>query len=475
FHVLQAVSPHTEALDVGFPPHGWQEGYHGQIFWDDVLVFPVLAVRFPNLARALLLYRYRRLEDARREARRAGYRGAMFSWRSTGSGQDATPKYQLNLVSGRFMRDHTTLERHIGAAIAFNIWHYYLATGDRDFIREQGAEMLFEIARFWASIARLNPDHGRYEIRGVIGPDEFHDAYPATAELGIDNNSYTNVMAAWTLQRAIDVFTDLPASHRETLCRLLNLNAAEISLWDNISRSIRVVFHDDGIISQFEGYERLQEADLREFRRSHPGERADWALEAKRDDVNAYQITKQADVLMLYHLLPGEELRAILSRLGYEVDQEQLRRTAAYYAARTTHDSSLSRVAHAGALARLDPAQSWRFFLQSLQPDMEPCNSSTSEEGLHLGAMAGSIDVIQRHYLGLGFELDAIRLDPAPPPELGPVKLTFEYRQDDFTLEWTGSCLKIAASPDNRVITRIRHQRRSQMLAPAAEIVCGTD
>jgi trehalose/maltose hydrolase-like predicted phosphorylase len=475
FHILQTISPHTEALDVGFPPHGWQEGYHGQIFWDDVLIFPALSVRFPHLARALLLYRYRRLEDARREARRAGYRGAMFPWRSAGSGQDATPRYQLNLISGRFMRDHTRLQRHIGAAIAFNIWHYYLATGDRDFIREQGAEMLFEIARFWASIARLNPDCGRYEICGVIGPDEFHDAYPRADGLGINNNAYTNVMAAWTLWRALDLLADLPAAHRDALCRHLHLDAAELALWDEISRRMRVVFHDDGIISQFEGYERLKEPDLGQLNRNYPGERADWVLEAKGDDVNSYQITKQADALMLYHLLPGEELCAILRRLGYGLGPEQLRRTAAYYSARTTHDSSLSRVVHAGALARLNPAQSWHFFLQSLQPDMEPCNSSTSEEGLHLGAMAGSIDVIQRHYLGLGFELDAIKLDPAPPSKLGPVKLAFEYRQEDFTLEWTGSRLKIAASPDNRTSARVRHHGRYEILPPAAEIVCTAD
>jgi trehalose/maltose hydrolase-like predicted phosphorylase len=472
FHVLQTVSPHSADLDVGFPPHGWQEGYHGQIFWDDVLVFPSLCVRFPSLARALLLYRYRRLEDARRAARSCGYRGAMFPWRSASSGQEAAPRYQLNLLSGRWMEDHTRLERHVGAAIAFNIWQYYLATGDRDFMREHGTEMLLEIARFWVSIAWWSPDCRRYEIRGVIGPDEFHDAYPGSAKFGIDNNAYTNVMAAWTLCRALELLADLPAPHRDALCRHQHLDAAELALWDDVSRRLRLVFHDDGVIRQFEGYEQLRQVDPELLTSSHPGERADWVLEAQGDDVNAYQITKQADVLMLYHLLPGEELCAILRRLGYDLSRDQLKRTAAFYAGRTTHDSSLSRVVHAGALARLDPAQSWRFFLQSLQADMEPCNSSTSEEGLHLGAMAGSIDVIQRHYLGLGFELDAIKLDPAPPPEFGPVRLAFEYRQGDFALEWTGSLLKVAASPSNRASVTVRHRGRSEMLAPGKEIVC---
>jgi trehalose/maltose hydrolase-like predicted phosphorylase len=475
FHVLQTVSPHSADLDVGFPPHGWQEGYHGQIFWDDVLVFPALSVRFPNLARALLLYRYRRLEDARRAARCCGFRGAMFPWRSTNTGEEAAPSYQLNLLSGRWMEDHTRLERHIGAAIAYNIWQYYSATGDRDFMREQGAEMLIEIARFWVSIARFHPDYHRYEIKGVMGPDEFHDAYPESAEFGIDNNAYTNVMAAWTLARALEVLADLPTRHRDATYRQHRLDDAELAMWDDISRRLRLVFHEDGVISQFEGYEHLRGVDLEQLTIAHPGERADWVLEAQSDDANAYQITKQADVLMLYHLLPGEELCAILRRLEYDLSQDQLKRTADYYSARTTHDSSLSRVAHAGALARLDPDQSWRFFLQSLQPDMEPCNSSTSEEGLHLGAMAGSIDVIQRHYLGLGFDLEAIKLDPALPRELGPVKLAFEYRQDDFTLEWTGSVLKITASPSNRATATVRHHGQSELLAPGTELLCSAD
>jgi len=343
----------------------------------------------------------------------------MFPWRSASTGAEVTATLQLNLLSCHWMRDNTRLQRHGGAAIAYNIWQYYLATGDGDFLSDYGAEMLLETARFWASIARFNPEYGRYDIRGVMGPDEFHDAYPGAKEPGIDNNAYTNAMAAWTLCRALEVLDYLPAKRRDQLIEFLQLDAAEPRLWDDVSRRMRLVFHDNGIISQFEGYEQLKELDLDKLAKKHPGERADWALEAQCDDANAYRIAKQADALLLYYLLPGDELRTILTHLGYDLSRDQLTRTADYYLARTTHDSSLSRIAHAGAFARLDPAMSWRLFCQSLRPDAEPCNSATSEEGLHLSAMAGSIDVIQRHYLGLGFEPDAIKLDPAPPPELG--------------------------------------------------------
>lgn len=466
FHLLQTLSPHSASLDVGFPPHGWQEGYLGQIFWDDVLVFPYLVASFPGIARAILRYRCRRLGEARRAARQEGCRGAMFPWRSAGTGEEVTPKFRLNLLSGRWMRDDTRLQRHVGAAIAYDVWQYFAATGDRDFIEECGAEVLFEIARFWASLARFDRKSGRYDIRGVIGPDEFHDAYPGADKPGIHNNAYTNVMAAWTLCRALDLLERLRPACRDGLCRRLEIDSAEVSLWDSVSRRLRVSFHADGVISQFEGYDRLMPLNLGRLAKTHPGERADWVLEAQGDDVRRYQVAKQADVLMLLYMLPGDELARMLARLDYAVDDAQLRRTADFYAARTTHDSSLSRVAHAGALARIEPAQSWRFFCAALRVDEEPCNSATSDEGLHLGAMAGSIDVIQRHYLGLRFELDGIRLDPAPPPQLGPVALTFRYRGDMFRLRWSGSALSLEAEAGNRTAATVFREDRSARLPP---------
>src|SRR5207302_4928064 len=119
-----------------------------------------------------------------------------------------------------------------------------------------GAELLVEIARFWASIARLDPRHGRYEIKGVIGPDEYQIAYPGAAAPGIDNNAYTNVMAVWTLCRAREALDRLSAHRCGELVRYLDLRDDELAHWDDVSRRMRIVFQDDGAISQFEGFER---------------------------------------------------------------------------------------------------------------------------------------------------------------------------------------------------------------------------
>ena len=229
FHVLQTISPLSIGRDTGFPARGWQEAYRGQIFWDEIFVFPFLNLRFPELARTLLLYRYNRLDQARRAARRCGLRGAMFPWRSAGTGEEATPSFQLNLLTGTWSPDHTRLQRHIGAAIAYNVWQYFLATGDTGFLAAYGAEMILEIARFWASLARFDPASGRHDILGVIGPDEYHNAYPGAAAPGLDNNAYTNVMAVWTLCRALEVLDHLPQASRAALRARLDLSDAEFA------------------------------------------------------------------------------------------------------------------------------------------------------------------------------------------------------------------------------------------------------
>ena len=149
-------------------------------------------------------------------------------------------------------------QRHVNAAIFYNIWHYFQATQDLVFMRGYGAEIMLEIARFWASIAHFNPERDRYEIHGVMGPDEFHEKYPGAEDGGLRNNAYTNVMVAWLCGVAQDVLSLLPATRAAALRDRLGLDAGELRTWENMSRRMFVPFHGDGIISQFEGYEELR-------------------------------------------------------------------------------------------------------------------------------------------------------------------------------------------------------------------------
>src|SRR5262245_45651562 len=258
FHLLQAVSLNSIGPDIGVPPRGWTgEAYQGHIFWDELFIFPFLNYRVPEITRSLLLYRYRRLSEARVAARRAGFQGAMFPWQSGSDGQEETQELNLNPRSHRWVPDNSYLQRHVGSAIAYNVWQYFQVTHDVEFLQCYGAELLLEIARFWSSLACCNDARGRYEIRGVIGPDEFHEGYPGAPTPGLNNNAYTNLMAVWVVCRALEVLDLLPAMRRAELMTQLGLSADEFARWDDISRRMYLPFHGDGIISQLEGYDKL--------------------------------------------------------------------------------------------------------------------------------------------------------------------------------------------------------------------------
>ncbi|MFI1523812.1 glycoside hydrolase family 65 protein [Kitasatospora cineracea] len=429
FHLLQTYSEHSADLDVGLPARGLHgEAYRGHVFWDELFVLRVLDLHFPELTRAALRYRHRRLDAARRAARAEGRRGAGYPWQSADDGREESARIHLNPLSGRWLPDHSHLQRHVGSAVAYNVWQYYQATGDRDFLAEAGAETLVEIARYWASAAEYAPSRQRWSIRGVLGPDEYHDAYPWADRPGLDDNAYTNVLASWVLARAADALDALPARRRAELTETLALDTAEPDRWQEIGRHLHVPLHD-GVISQFDGYEHLAELDWDAYRRHYPDlRRLDRILEAEGDSANRYRVSKQADALMLWYLFSAREVRDLLRRLGHPAGHELMRRTVSYYLRRTVHGSTLSSVVHAWVLTRCDRRASWRHFRDALTADLRDSQGGTTREGVHLGAMAGAVDLLQRCYTGLELREDALWLDPRLPSALGSLTMDLRYR-----------------------------------------------
>ncbi|MCZ4602722.1 glycoside hydrolase family 65 protein [Streptomyces sp. Lzd4kr] len=429
FHVLQTLSPHTADLDVGVPARGLHgEAYRGHVFWDELFVLPYLNLHFPEVSRALLTYRHRRLERARSTARKAGRAGAMYPWQSGSDGREETQELHLNPRSGRWLPDHSRLQHHVGSAIAHNVWQYCEASGDTEFLHTKGAEMLLEIARFWADTATYDETMRRYRIRGVVGPDEYHDGYPDADRPGLDDNAYTNVTAAWVLARAIDLMTTLPEPRRRELTERIGFDGGELELWEDVSRSLYVPFHD-GVISQFDGYGELAELDWEAYTKRYADiRRLDRILEAEGDTVNRYKASKQADVLMLGYLFPPATLHALLARLGHTLDDDDWHRTVDYYLARTSHGSTLSGLVHGWVLARVRRAEAWTFVQEALKGDIADLQGGTTGEGIHLGAMAGTLDVVQRGLTGLETRGGALWLDPVPMPELAEYDFVLRYR-----------------------------------------------
>ncbi len=449
FHLLESASMHSLDIDVGMPSRGWHgEAYRGHIFWDELIIFPFLIYRVPQIARTLLMYRYRRLKEARKAAYKLGYKGAMYPWQSGSNGREESQKVHLNPVSGHWVRDNTHLQRHINAAIVYNIWQYYQVTCDLEFLSFYGAEIILEIARFWASIATYNKKLDRYEILGVVGPDEYHDSYPGAKSLGVNNNAYTNVMAVFVLNRAIKLFELLPEQQWKELCERLDINEAEKVRWKEISHKMLVVFHDDGIISQFEGYEHLDELDWERYHKKYGNiQRLDRILEAEGDTTNRYKVSKQADVLMLFYLFSSEELSQLFSQLGYSFEYETIPKNIDYYLKRTSNGSSLSWIIHSWVAARRDRKRSWELFNQALKTDVADIQGGTTPEGIHLGAMSGCVDMVQRCYTGLECRGNILRFNPVFPEELKRISLHLHYRGHWFDLDITADKLKIEALP----------------------------
>lgn len=450
FHLLQTVSPNSLGLDLGVPARGWTgEAYQGHVFWDELFIFPFFNHRMPEITRTLLMYRYRRLGEARVAAAAAGYKGAMFPWQSGSNGQEETQAFNLNPRSQRWVRDNSYLQRHVGSAIAFNAWQYFQVTRDVEFLEFYGAELILDIARFWSSIATFNDRFGRYEICGVMGPDEFHDGYPDSPTPGLDNNAYTNVMAVWVLCRALDVLEQLSDIRRAELTAQLDLNAEEIARWRDISHKMLVPFHDTAIISQFDGYENLRELHWDDYRRRYGNiQRLDLILEAEGDSANRYKLSKQADVLMLFYLFSAEELRELFGRLSYPFEYDTIPRNIAYYAGRSSHGSTLCRVAHAWVLARSDRPRAIEFFAQALQSDVIDVQQGTTAEGVHLGAMAGTVDLMQRVSTGIEVRGDVLRLNPELPQEVKRIDTRIRYRGHSLDLRLTRDSLRVRGNDD---------------------------
>ncbi|MFC9279830.1 glycoside hydrolase family 65 protein [Streptomyces collinus] len=429
FHVLQTLSPHTADLDVGVPARGLHgEAYRGHVFWDELFVLPYLNLHLPEVSRALLHYRYRRLDAARHAAREAGLRGALYPWQSGSDGREETQRLHLNPRSGRWLPDHTRLQRHVGSAVAYNVWQYCEATGDTGFLHTEGAEMLLLIARLWADSAVYDEHLGRHRIRGVVGPDEYHDAYPDADRPGLDDNAYTNVTAAWVLARALDLLRVLPEPRRRELTEQIGLDGDEAARWEEVSRTLHVPFHD-GVISQFEGYGDLAELDWHGYRARYGDiRRLDRILEAEGDTVNRYKASKQADVLMLGYLFAPDELRSLFTRLGHRLDDDTWSATVDHYLHRTSHGSTLSGLVHGWILARARRTDAWGFVQEALRGDIADVQGGTTGEGIHLGAMAGTLDLVQRCLTGLETRDGKLWLDPVHLPELSSYGFSLRYR-----------------------------------------------
>ena len=386
-------------------------GYRGHVFWDgDVFVLPFLAATHPPAARAMLEYRLRRLPAARAAARKLERAGARFPWESAATGEDVTPRL-ARMPNGGIVPIRTgDLEEHITADVAWAAACYLDWTGDASF-EPHARGLLLETARYWAARIRLDAD-GRAHIYGVIGPDEYHEP--------VDDNAFTNVMARWNLRRAA-ALTGEPER-----ARWLRLADALVDGYDP----------NTGLYEEFAGFFGLEPLVIADVAPRRPIA-ADVLLGADR--VAAAQVIKQADVLMMHHLVPQE---VAPGSLGPNLD---------FYEPRTAHGSSLSPAVHAALFPRAGRPEEAMAPLQiAARLDLDDLTATTGS-GIHLATMGGVWQALSMGFAGVRPDDGALAVDPRLPEAWNAIDLRLRFRGVPLRLRAEHERLTIDADSPVRI------------------------
>ncbi|MDA2926847.1 beta-phosphoglucomutase family hydrolase [Acidobacteria bacterium AH-259-G07] len=448
YHLLVTASPHNRGIDAGIPARGLHgEAYRGHIFWDELFILPFFNLHFPEITRAHLLFRYKRLDAARKHARQNGYKGAMYPWQTANDGSEETPIIHYNPKDGTWGPDLSRRQRHVSIGVFYSVWKYVSDTGDRKFLEDYGAEMMLEIARFWASIACLDENTRRYHIEGVMGPDEFHEKLPDAEEHGLKDNAYTNVMVVWLLVKALELLDRIPEKKLEELKNKTGFEVAETKKWKEMTKRMNISWLDRKIISPFDGYMDLKELDWDYYREKYGNvRRMDRLLKAEGDSPDSYKVAKQADVLMMFYLLAPEEVTHILTQLGYRVDDalELLKDNYEYYEKRTSHGSTLSKVVHGVISSYIDAGgQAWNWFMEAMESDIFDTQGGTTIEGIHCGVMAATLDLITRYFAGIRLSGKMPEINPHMPERWINLAFKICHRNTWYGLEFTKQYVKV--------------------------------
>ena len=438
FHIRQAAQHGAnQFLDASVGSRGLTgEGYRGHIFWDEIFVLPYYAANEPETARDLLLYRINRLTAAQENAKVDGEIGAMFPWQSGLIGDEQAQFVHLNTVNNEWEPDNSRRQRHVSLAIVYNLWIYLQLTDDESILTDGGLDLLVETTKFWLNKAELGSD-SRYHIAGVMGPDEYHEAYPGQ-EGGICDNAYTNLMLTWQL----NWLTELSVKGFEIPADLLEES-------QKVRENLYLDIDENGVIAQYAKYFELKEVDFTAYEAKYGDiHRIDRLMKAEGISPDEYQVAKQADTLMLMYNLGHEHVIKLVKQLGYELPKNWLKVNRDYYLARTVHGSTTSRPVFAGIDVKLgDFDEALDFLITAIGSDYYDIQGGTTAEGVHIGVMGETLEVIQNEFAGLTLRDGYFSIAPHLPKSWTKLKFSqiFKGCQVEILIE-KGQLLLTASS-----------------------------
>lgn len=454
YHLMSGTSENNVNIDFGIPARGLTgEAYRGHIFWDELYILPFYFIHYPDVAKAVLMYRYNRLNEAKKYAIEFGYNGAMYPWQSGSDGREETQKYHFNPISGEWGDDHSSLQRHVSMAIAYNILQYFNFSTDIDFMKNYGLEMLLEINLFWLSKCNYDIQTDKYYIDKVMGPDEFHEGYPGAEEGGLKNNAYTNIMTIWMFEETKKVLALIDNLQIEKLFKKTNFSERDLELMAKISKSLSLDISEDGIIAQYEGYFNLKELDWDFYKKKYGNvHRMDRVLKAEGLSPDAYKVAKQADTLMTFYNLNNQRVTQIINQLGYKIPEDYIQKNLDYYLQRTSHGSTLSRVVHAYLASQLgDYSLSWSMYNEAIQSDYNDIQGGTTAEGVHTGVMAGTIWIIISTFAGIEFD-SILKINPQLPKHWDEIEFGLVYKKITYKFKVSHNSILIKSDKNSKIV-----------------------
>lgn len=427
YHMQLMTPAHDNRMNIGAKGFSG-EGYKGHTFWDtEIFLLPYFIFTMPELARSLEEYRYLSLPGAHDKAKHNGYEGAQFPWKSAWLDDgEVTPEYMgTDIVTGQLIKVWSGfIEIHITADVAFGVWQYYKCTGDQDFMDRYGYELIFDCARFWQS--RLEPgEDGLLHINDVVGPDEYKEH--------VNDNAFTNYLARWNIQKAMEYAAKIEAEKPELYAALdIKLGLAELRpQWaEKVDRMYLTRPNEHNVLPQDSTYLTLQEIDLSKYKQqvSVGGIMKDY----NQDQITKIQVSKQADVMVLFYLL--EDLFPKEVKLA----------NWDYYEPRCLHDSSLSLSTHSVLASDIgDPELGYRMFRKACLIDLDNDNPHSSDAGIHAASYGGLWQCAVCGFGGLRMLGGRLRISPNLPKA---------WNRLSYTILWKGQRLAVTVTPEQVVL-----------------------
>ncbi|MBK1877213.1 glycoside hydrolase family 65 protein [Pelagicoccus mobilis] len=383
FHLLQTYRGEDPRHNIGAKGLTG-EHYWGVTWWDtETYCLPFYLFNNRRAAKNLVTYRHHTLPGAQKRARELHLEGA---------------RYPMCTIDGDEICDvwqHGDLEIHVSAAIAYGIWKYVHITGDKEFLRDHGAEILIEVARFYASRGGWGQRTGKFGYWGVMGPDEMHTM--------VNNNAYTNILAKKSFEWALEVLDELSKEAPEALSAIkakTKLQEAELSDWKKKAENMDTMLDESsGIFEQHEGFFNMPHIDYLDIPDDQFPVQKKWPYV----DLFRFDLIKQPDVLLFFFLF------------GSEYSEEALEKNLDYYEPRCSHESSLSPAIHSILSARLGRhKKAYEYARYSSRLDLDDYNNNTCE-GLHVTSMAGAWMNLVYGFGGMKTDGDILSFCPTLP------------------------------------------------------------